>query len=217
MKISKELIEKYHRSECTPEEKDVVEDWLFADFSTEELVLPAGASKQQHKEEMWREIASILPEDTKQEENPAHWHLSFWTKGFAASLLLGLIGFTAFQLMSTPGAPATRQLSVNNSSAIDIRHVSSSGCNIAIAPNSYATINYQTGDISLSGSIVIRPKKNIAIVLKGTTEKMTLKAGETYVIFNDASGNDKIIVINEKQLSNLPPVIQKQITNQFNI
>ena len=43
MKISKELIEKYHHGHCTEEEKAAVEDWLLSDDADEtvEWSLPA--------------------------------------------------------------------------------------------------------------------------------------------------------------------------------
>ena len=62
MKIGKELLEKYHRNECTTEESDAVEAWLFSGDSDEALQLPLNESKAAHKAEMWTEIAKILPE-----------------------------------------------------------------------------------------------------------------------------------------------------------
>lgn len=61
MKISNELIEKYHRNECTQEEIDLVEAWLFSAESDEALQLPLGENKAEHKTIIWDEIEKILP------------------------------------------------------------------------------------------------------------------------------------------------------------
>lgn len=64
MKISKELIEKYHRSECSTEESEAVEAWLFSGESDEALQLPLGENKAQHKAALWNEIEKIFPEES---------------------------------------------------------------------------------------------------------------------------------------------------------
>jgi len=211
MNINQELIERYHRDECTNEERKAVEDWLFADDFAEELDLPADQDKASHKASIWNEIAPILPKERNTKSNS----LSFWKGAVAASLVLGLIGFGFYQLKLKNDSP--QSVSVDNTSAISVRHLDSKGYNISVGPNTFAKINYVTGSVDLSGSMLISPKKDVELKFKGSDKKIPLKMGQTYIILNGKTDQDKIIVVSERNLMDLPPVLQKQIINQFSI
>lgn len=64
---------------------------------------------------------------------------------------------------------------------------------------------------------MIHPKKDITLKFEGSQEQITFKAGQTYIILKGEDGNDKVIIVNEKNIMDLPPVLQKQITNEFKI
>lgn len=74
-----------------------------------------------------------------------------------------------------------------------------------------------SGIVDLSGSMLIHPKKDIELLFEGSEDKMTFKAGQTYIILKGEHGNDTMIIVNEKNIMDLPPVIQKQIINEFQI
>ena len=213
MNINQELIERYHRDECTKEERKAVEDWLFTDDFAEELDLPIGENKVEHKASIWTEIAPVLP---KERTTKSH-SFSFWKGAVAASFVLGLIvlGFYPFTLKTKNDSP--QLVSVDNTSAIIVRHLDSKGYNISVGPNTFAKINYATGSVDLSGSMLISPKKDVELKFKGTDKKISLKMGQTYIILNGKTDEDKIIVVSERNLMDLPPVLQKQIINQFSI
>lgn len=213
MNINQELIERYHRDECTEEERKAVESWLFADDSAEELELPVGENKAEHKTSIWNEISPVISKDPL---NKSH-SLSFWKGAIAASLVIGLIGFGFYQFTLTTQNESPQFVSVDNTSAINVRHLDSKGYNISVGPNTFAKINYATGSVDLSGSMLISPKKDVELKFKGTDKKISLKMGQTYIILNGKTDEDKIIVVSERNLMDLPPVLQKQIINQFSI
>jgi hypothetical protein len=213
MNINQELIERYHRDECTIEERKVVEDWLFADDSVEELDLPVGEDKAAHKAAIWNEIA---PAPAKENITKSH-SFSFWKGAVAASIVLGLIGFGFYQFRLKTKNESPQFVSVDNTSAISVRHLDSKGYNISVGPNTLAKINYATGSVDLSGSMLISPKKDVELIFKGADKKISLKGGQTYIILHGKTDQDKIIVVSERNLMDLPPVLQKQIINQFSI
>jgi len=221
MKISKELLEKYHRNECTAAERGWVEEWLFSEDADDELILPDGEDKEAHKKEIWNELMDILPEKSGevfvQQHNPgleSPSKYALWQRSIAAALVLGLL-ITVFYAIPSKMQP--HLVTVDNTSSFDVKYLDSSGYDIAVGPNTEASINYHTGIIDFSGSLMISPKRDIRLIFHGDKQKMDFKMGETYIILRDKTENDKMIVVNERNLLDLPPVIQKHIVNQFNI
>lgn len=239
MKIGKELLEKYHRNECTTEESDAVEAWLFSGDSDEALQLPLNESKAAHKAEMWTEIAKILPAHIPLHnvpqpapilvpvpvsvsipaQVPAEKRIfknTFWSGAIAASLIIGIVGIASYQLI-TVDLPVTALMNINNTSLENVRHIESSGYNISVGTNTSARIDNLTGAVDLSGSMLICPKKDISLSFEGSTEKIIFKKGQTYILLKGKDGKDKILIVSRQNLMDLPPVLQKQIMHEFNI
>jgi len=227
MKIDKELLEKYHSKQCTAEESDAVEQWLFSGDSEEVLQLPAAECKAQHKLDIWKEIATVLPV----EEKPAHsvsqlpavatplkrtLKTAFWSGAIAASLVTGIVATAAYKLLSDE-YQAPELVNINNTSPQVIRHVSSGGYNITVGTNTFARIDNLTGAVDLSGSMLICPKKDVALSFNGSSKKVTFKKGQTYILLKGKDGADKILIVDKKNLMDLPPVLQKQIIHEFDI
>jgi hypothetical protein len=219
MKISNELIEKYHHNECTQEEIDLIESWLFSGESDEALQLPLGEDKAAHKSGMWMEIEKILPaENIAPAAQKKHFlHSSFWSGAIAASLVIVVMAIAFYTLYRPKSIEEPPFVMVNNTSAIEIRHIESNGYHISVGTNTSTKINNETGIVDLTGSLLIRPKKDIQLSFQGIKDKMVFKAGQTYIILKGDDGNDKIIVVNEKNIMDLPPMLQKQIINEFQI
>lgn len=222
MKISKELIEKYHLGECTLQESKFVEEWLFSEETDQELQLPVQENKAELRTQMWEEIQQIFPSGLNTvKEEPAvilnkSFNLMYWTKMIAAVFVIGLSLLTGYHLYYTPQDPSGL-ISVNNTSLLKVRHIESRAYCISLAPESTAKINYQTGKIDFSGSIIISPKKDIELSIGGSEGKITFKTGQTYIAMNGKSGYDRFILINQRNLTDLPPVLQKQLMNKFSI
>jgi len=227
MKIDKDLIERYHRQECSAEEREAVESWLFSADSEEALQLPLSESKAAHKADIWADITEILPAESKTDEIPEIQQLqpkrkilkaSFWSGAVAASITIGVFILGAYYITGGPQEQQYGQfVSVNNSSPINVRHVESSGYAISVGTNTSANIDKITGAIDLTGSILIRPKKDLELFFEGNTEKIKLKKGQSYILLKGKNGEDKLLIVSENNLMDLPPVLQKQIINEFNI
>lgn len=216
MKINKELIEQYHRGECNQEERDAVEFWLFSGDSDEALQFPLTEDKLAHKADIWKEIETVLPLDPTPpvlKKQGLHRY-SFWTGAIAASLLLTILSITTYYI--TKSKQDMPLIAVNNSS-MDVREVEGKAYNISIGPNTSAKIDNNSGIVNLSGSLLISPKKDITLQFEGSQENIVFKAGQTYIVLKGAEGNDKVIIVNEKNIMDLPPVLQKQIINEFKI
>lgn len=217
MKVNKELIEKYHRQECTPAEADAVEEWLFADTSDELLELPDGASKPALKQEMWAQISGTIPEnDTMGKVKHRLFNRQFWTGAVAASVVLvaAMVGIYFFNQKSRQ---QPQLVSVDNASSQAIKHIQYAGYDMELGPKTSARIYSKQGIIRFTGSIVLQPKEDIELSFGKTQQKMVFKAGQTYILFNDANGNGKVVIVNEKNLMDIPPVLQKKISSEFNI
>jgi ferric-dicitrate binding protein FerR (iron transport regulator) len=84
MKVSRELLQKYHHGECSAEEIEVVQQWLL----TDELDSPnmKSAEEDKHIAEAWQDLSAfITPEKSKTIK------FFYWPAGIAASLLLMLL------------------------------------------------------------------------------------------------------------------------------
>ncbi|WP_316820497.1 hypothetical protein [Pedobacter gandavensis] len=229
MNINQDLIEKYHRNHCSTEEREAVEEWLFSNHTDEGLQLPLGESKAAHKADIWAGIEEILP---KEEQTPIHQsieHLNpttvplsrksnrgFWMGAVAATVVIGLSGLGMVQLQRNNQQKDPALVSVNNTSTINVHHLEVNDYTLAVGTSTSAKIDNMSGVVDLAGSILISPKKDITLSFEGSPEKITFKKDQTYIILKGKEGKDKIIV-SEKNLMDLPPVLQKQIINEFNI
>lgn len=216
MKISKELIEKFHRDECSSEEKEFVQQWLFNEDS-EELLDFDQTTKELHKVEMWDEIKTILPK----EEHPKHQHrtakFQFWKGAIAASIVFVLLITSIAIYQSNSKNGVLHWIDVENNSGMQVKYIDSKDFKLSVGPNTSAKIDQLTGIVDLAGSLLIQPKEDFELEFTGSTKKMSFKKGQTYIILKGKDGKDKVIIINEKNLIDLPPIIQKQITNEFKI
>jgi len=215
MKVNPLLIEKYHHGECTAEERRVVEEWLFDDTTDDQLVLPEGESKDDYKRDIWNGIETILPVSAAAEKPASSTPAStVWPKAIAAILVAALLAIGFYQL---PSSMQPHLIAVDNSSSMEVQHLDSRGYLITVGPKTQAKINYKTGVIDFSGSLLLSPKMDVELIFYGDDEKVSFKMGQTYILLKDKSGRDKMIVVNERNLLDLPPVIQKQVVNEFNI
>jgi hypothetical protein len=214
MKISKELIEKYHRDECSATERGWVEEWLFSGEADDELELPEGEDKYAHQQEIWNGLSGLFPESAERVTEKRGLTYAVWYRSVAAVLIIGLLGLSLYII---PSQLQPQQVTVDNTSSFDVRYLDYHGYDIAVGPNTEAIINYRTGFIDFSGSLMISPKQDIELIFHGDKEKVSFKMGQTYIILKDKRGTDRMIVINERNLLDLPPVIQKRVSNEFNI
>ena len=225
MRISKELIEKYHDGLCSPSEKEAVENWLYSDAVDEVFELPSEISKEQFSDDIWNEIAVILPEE-KQEQvsvfSPAR--RSVWRQA-AAVLLVGAAGMTFF-FLKNKGVNSSNIIVVKNTSETVNKDLEASEYTISVGPNSNVEINNKNGVIDFCGAVMINPKKDLTLTIQGTcevnklsNEKHYLKKGLTYIALNYKSSSNpgEVLILDDGSLMGLPPLMKRQLMHQFNI
>jgi hypothetical protein len=218
MAVNQELLERYHSNHCTAEERKLVEEWLFSAEVEDLDPLPLGINKSDLKERIWEDINGNSIKEPAPVALKTRSNTYFMFKGaIAASLLIALFGAVGYWLTRGTSFNEKDFISLNNSSTQEVKHINSNGYNVAIGPNTVAKINNLAGVIDLSGSLLISPKKDIDLLFEGTKKKVTLKKGQTYIILKNKAGDEGIIVVSERNLMDLPPVMQKQITTQFDI
>lgn len=219
MSVNKDLLEKYHSSTCSPEERKQVEEWLFS-AEVEELDESIPFDKSALKAGMWMDIKTVMPEAViPKEVKPLKTRSNtyfIWKGAIAASLIIICLATAYHFLFASRPEKEPMMLSFINSSGTHTRHVDQVNYTAYFGPNTVAEINSAEGAIDLTGSILITPKKDIALSM-GTDNNVTLRKGQTYIILKNNEGEGGIIVVNQHNLMDLPPVIQKQINTQFGI
>lgn len=218
MAINQELLERYHSNLCTPEERKLVEEWLFSAEVDDLAPLPPAINKSDLKRSIWEGIDADFIKEPASTTLKTRSNTYFMFKGaIAASLFIALIGTVGYWLTRGTSFYEKDFISLNNASTQEVKHINSNGYSVAIGPNTVAKINNVAGVIDLSGSLLISPKKDVDLLFEGTKKKVTLKKGQTYIILKNKAGAEGIIVVSERNLMDLPPVMQKQITTQFDI
>ncbi len=227
MKVDKELIEKYHQNLCSEQERRLVEDWLFNDEAEEVLSLPI-AEHQIHKDEIWAGISRDIPALAE----PKVFKLSDYFSPFiktavAASLIIGVL--SSLTLWWMHNNVWDQPVNVANTGKFQNEKVQTSGLNIVLAPQSRANISssayHQSGNIDFCGTILINPKEDFELTLKANcadpnrgTEKIKLKKGQNYYAVNYRfNASNELIIVNEENLINLPPVLQRELIEKFKI
>ncbi|GAB3993645.1 hypothetical protein GCM10028807_29430 [Spirosoma daeguense] len=223
MKISKELIEKYHNGQCTLAEKRAVEAWLFDEEPSIEspLSFPDGESKAKLQEEMWNEIASILPQNKK--SGILVTFKPLWQQA-AAVLLVSLFGAALFYLIDQRAN--NEIIVVNNLSGTANKQLHESAYSLSVGPKSNVQINNETGRIEFCGAMMINPKRDIELTIQGicarpdkASEKMILKKGQNYIAlhYGNTANVDEVLILPQSSLTGLPPLMQRNLMMQFNI
>jgi len=223
MKVSKELIGKYHNGECTPEEIAMVENWLLDDESEDPVFMTENMDIEKVKAEIWADISNVLPSAKKQFKlGGLSFKKSTWTSVAAAASVILILSASFFIFRQHTSYPVITSV---NTSLSDNKEIDSNDYTISLGPESNARIDENTGLIDFCGTILISPKKDIFLTFKDicttsnrNTERMTFKKGETYIALNYKNkANNEVVVMEEKLLMGLPPAVKRQIMDQFNI
>lgn len=216
MKINTDLLEKYHNDECTPQERAAVEDWLL-NSEVDELEFHTEKDKNLIKDAIWQDVITTLPAKgatTVKLLKPAAYYM--WKGAIAATLFMVALG-SAFYYFSGSNEKEVEFVAFHNKSALKVNHISSKEYSLAVGPETSAEINEHSGVIDLTGSILISPKRDLELKFDGADSKINLKKGQTYIILNSKVRNHGLIVVNERNLISLPPVIQRRLIQEFDI
>lgn len=228
MKVTRELIEKYHAGKCTPEEMLIVEEWLLDDEAEEEFTAPKASDKETLRDTIWADLqAEIKPNE--QEILPINRSafsvktIPFFKPAIAAAAILVL----GFFLYTTKQQNELNEVFVlQNASDTTNKNVSESLYTISLAPKSNIEIDNSTGNIDFCGAVLINPKQDIEFTIQGTCakadeqkEKLFLKKGQNYIAlnYNSPDNENEMVILEEGSLTSLPPVVKRQLMDQFNI
>ena len=214
MKVNKELIEKYHRNECTPQEAAAVEAWLLDDESDEQPDLPVAENAAFHKQEIWANIIQTLPNETQSQIKKVR---PLWLNAAAACVVLAICVFAVGKLSKNKAVSTEPWTEVDNSTALKVRHVNNAEYELSVGPGTSARIDNREGIIHFTGSMIIRPQRDVEFSFGKHPKKATFKSGETYILLDEEHGDGEVTIVNEKRLMDMPPVLQKRIITEFNI
>lgn len=225
MKVSRELIEKYHEGLCSAAEKEAVENWLFNDQAEEELLLPQD-EKIRRQTDIWNEIASILPAEDHEFPIPKSTVkvIPLWKRVAAAAVALMVLGSGLYFFKQSFAQPEI--IVMSNPSGSMNKNLNEKEYTISVGPKSNIEINNVTGNLDFCGTVMINPKKDIELTIQGICsknadpgEKMVLKKGLNYIALNYSSpaNASEMIILEEGSMVGLPPLVMKQLLHQFNI
>lgn len=216
MKVNADLLEKYHNNLCTSEEHAAVEDWLL-NSEVDELEFHSEKDKNLIKSSIWEDLVTVLPAEEMPKVKPlkpASYYM--WKGAIAATLFIAVLG-SSFYYVNRNDEKPVEFVAFHNKSALKVNHISSKEYSLSVGPETSAEINEHSGVIDLTGSILISPKRDLELKFDGATNKVNLKKGQTYIILNSKFGNNGLIVVNERNLISLPPVMQKKLIREFDI
>ncbi len=219
MRISKELLEKYHLGKCSEEERHRVEEWLFNDSFDEPLDLPATEDKAVHRQQIWEGIRSVLPDHAGRPEKRRQKVL--WLQA-AAIVLLTILGWFLWQMRN----PALMIIEASNLSELHNKTINSGLYTMALGPGSNVRIDPTSETMAFCGSLSFSPTEDITMKIVGECLSgaapqavIALKGGASYIAFSYHGPAEKteFVVVEQNQLRTLPPLIQKQLIAQFKI
>ena len=226
MTINKELIEKYHNGTCSAAEKATIEKWLMSDESEDEFVILNEQSRLQLQTELWEEIALVLPSNEKESSKlkASPTRSTSFRRLAAAAILITVLGSALYIYKFSAEKPDI--IVMNNSSGTINKSLVEKEYTISVGPKSNVEINNQTGLIDFCGAMMINPKRDMEFTIQGTcskttdsSEKMILKKGLNYIALNYNSNTkaNEVIIVEEGSMTGLPPLVMKQLLQQFNI
>lgn len=224
MKISKELIEKYHNGTCTEEEKEAVERWLLSDESDETVQWSVPEEKAEVQSAMWEDIAASLPpaEPAVVVEEKAGKVFTFW-RPMAAACVLAILGAILYNIRHRQNdAPV---IALNNTSETRNKNIREGNFTLSVAPHSNVEIDSRNGVMDFCGAVMINPARDMELTIQGSCadpsrnrEKVSLKKGQNYIALHYGDEQTgEVIVVEEGAMAGLPPLVMRQLLHQFNI
>lgn len=224
MNITKELIERYHLGLCSEDEQEAVEAWLLeGDEESEELTSPDKEELLQEKKEIWANLTEQIPSFSPSVKRVFLFDYVTPNQMAAAASFLFLlgIGFLFYQMQNTPKEVAS-------TAKVPFPHqISAKELDIVLGEKSKAhfVAAGANSSIDFCGTILIQPKQDVELTVQGTCpnpsgiqEKRMLKKGQNYVAVNYRSEQtSELIVVEEGDLINLPPLVQREIQKQLPI
>ncbi|ODS84548.1 MAG: hypothetical protein ABS46_03305 [Cytophagaceae bacterium SCN 52-12] len=221
MKVSQELIEKYHLGRCSAEERALVEAWLFGDSFEEAPEFPHPEQREEIREKIWEEIAPTARKSIFKSSSRTLLRLF---PAAAACLAVVVLAWRWGSGEST--ADGNPVIVVSNLSEVSNRDVNADSYRLSLAPGSNVRIDPLGETMELCGTLSFVPAEDVTLKIVGECPKgespetvVSLKSGANYIAFSyyDNTEKTELIVVEEDQLNTLPSFIQKQLVTLFKI
>ncbi|MCL7986844.1 hypothetical protein M8998_02700 [Sphingobacterium sp. lm-10] len=229
MKITKELLERYELGQCTDQEEAAVSKWLDSpDLVLDELEgeLDLGTTKEHAiKQDLWENIAAHMDASTPTERHSdLHYNqvskdaflksrrtTVTWLSVAASTIILLGIGWWGFQ-----SSNKERQFFNANNSDNSVVLWEEDSFEFTLSKNSSASINFQSGNMAVSGDVLFSPKRDIILYDEQNKTSLDFRQGEVYFISTDPDTSE-LVVYSKKELEYLPPILRKHIRKQFHL
>ncbi len=221
MKVSQELIEKYHLGRCSAEERALVEAWLSDDSFADVPEFPHPEYSEEIREKIWEGIA---PSGRRSILKGSSRTLFRLLPAAAACLVLVMLAWRGGSAESTAdGKPV---IVVSNLSEVSNRDVNADSYRLSLAPGSNVRIDPLEETMELCGTLSFIPAEDVTLKIVGECPKggspetvVNLKSGANYIAFSyyDNTEKTELIVVEKDQLNTLPFFIQKQLVTLFKI
>ncbi|ERJ61209.1 hypothetical protein [Sphingobacterium paucimobilis] len=213
MDINKALLEKYELGQCTDQELAAVRDWLDnEDWGELDLKSEVDVTI---KEDMWADISGSMDiSDSPPLKQLRHKIFSIKRYWSAAAVVCILILTGVFYY----SYKADEEFTVFQAANVESNVISFSKdyFDVALSANSEANIDFESGNISLIGNIMLAPKRDFVLQDERSNESFNFKRGEVYFV-SEREGQKKLIILSKREIMFLPPVIQRRIKQQFHI
>ncbi|NGM63355.1 hypothetical protein G5B30_15705 [Sphingobacterium sp. SGG-5] len=220
MKVSKELLEKYHSGYCNDQEKVLVETWLYTEDDDTGIIPLDEAQKNTLKHEIWDTVESetIKASRTSKVTHRANLSSKFYWSA-AAAVILVCCG-AAFMLSHNNVIKEYTVTPHNISTPIVQGPV-----HMFLGQGSTAFFDSDADRVDFCGLVKITPKTNIKIAFAARCEKsgplqkeVFMTEGKTYFALDlkDAY-QEELLVMSEDHIYELPPLVRNAIRAQFGI
>ena len=218
--VDKELLQKFHRGECTDEECAAVERWMLETDTKMDLV--AENKMMEMEARIWKNI------EPKEQVIPVADSIfgRMFSYGLAASLLLALgFGWLTLGNNTRSNEPLVYELNSNAQKTIEVR-----GLNFTLASNSNAVVSSNShgkqGDISFCGAVQITNNSgaDIEYIFESackksayTRKQITFQSGKTYIAVHNFYKTDEVIVMTKESFIEFSDAIPSDVKSEFSI
>ena len=209
MKITKDLLDRYARGECSPQEKKRVEMWLDSpesEFSISNQLF----AQDKIKNEVWESLIADHSELDPKHLN--HIDRSVWPflkYAAAVAIFLGMATFFAKRLV--PG----QVVHLENETLKTKTYGSLNEFEITLAPNANATVKSRwlgkPNQVDFCGDLLIKPTQNINLSFQSNCDVADFKKGDklcfknrTYLTMTHNYLGGGILVVDTKKIRYLP-------------
>lgn len=219
MKVTRELIEKYLRGECTVWERQVVEQWMHC--SESEQTLLSDQVLENMSADIWASLENSLP------DHPNRFPLTRWNSwarlAVASCLAVGLVGLS-FLLMTRH---ARTEVAFSSYGAQHELKGVARQMEFLLQPNSSVNGSISRyggqGRLNFTGALKVLAGKEIEIDFgaeaSAVSRKAVIEHGQVYYVglLKQAGTPDEILVLSSEQVQDIPPRIRIMAFGDANI